>query len=223
MITSEDVYDRFILKAEKNSVNDGISTDKRRFVELYNEHQIRYLEYIYDKKNEDDFRYIESLLVLNKKLINAKADTDMTSFEFPKNYFDFSSAYALGSKGKCLNKKIDLFYEIKDIERNFYMSDEFVKPSFEYREAPYTIGSGRVNVFHGDMAVNSLILSYYRYPQPLRLQNPDNPESDFDNSIKVDFDEKSINKIISASVAGFDINNNSDRWQINNIFAKKDL
>lgn len=222
-MNTSDVYDRFILKAEKNSVNDGISTDKRRFVELYNEYQIRYLEYIYDKKNEDDFRYIESLLVKNKKLIDSKVDTEMTSFELPKNYFDFSSAYALGSKGSCLNKKIDLFYEIKDIERNFYVADEFTKPSFEYREAPYMIGGGDVNVFHGDMSINSLILSFYRYPHSLRLQNPDNPESEFDDNIELDFDEKSINKIVTAAVSGFDINNNSERWQINNVFAKKDL
>ena len=49
------------------------------------------------------------------------------------------------------------------------------------------------------------------------------PESDFDDNQEVDFDEKAINRILSATASGFDINNNSERWQIHNIFAKKSL
>ena len=104
-----------------------------------------------------------------------------------------------------------------------YLADENTKPSFEYRESFYTIASGNINVYYTDFDIDSTILSYYRYPKKIRLINPENPESDFDDSFDVDFDEKSINKIISATVAGFDMNNNSDRWQMNNIFAKKDL
>ena len=43
MITSQ-LYDRYILKAEKNSVNDNISTDRQRFVEIYNEYQIQLIK-----------------------------------------------------------------------------------------------------------------------------------------------------------------------------------
>ena len=102
-----EAYDRYILKSEKNSTNDYISTDKMRFAEAYNEWQIRFTEYIYDMKNEDDFRYIESLLVKEHKLINKIKDRESFSFDLPDNYFDLSSVYALGSKGKCKNKKID--------------------------------------------------------------------------------------------------------------------
>lgn len=222
MKTSQ-VYDRYILKAEKNGTNDNISTDKMRFIENYNEWCIRYSLYIYDSKNEDDFRNIESLLIPNKKVEKSKKERDFYSFDLPDNYLEFSSAFALGSKGNCKNKKIDLLYEINDIERAIYLSDEFTSPSFEYREAPYFIGAGAVNVFYTDFTIDSIILSYYRYPKKLRLQNPDNPESDFDDSFDVDFDEKSINRIISAAVGGFDLNNNSERATLNNTFAKQDL
>lgn len=218
-----EVYNRYILKAEKNSLNDGISTDKGRFLEIYNEFQIRFFEYIYDLKNEDDFRYIESLLVKEHKINDSKRSRETYSFELPKNYLDFSSAYALGSKGNCTNKKIDLPKEIKDIEKSIFLIDAYTRPSFEYRESFYTIGSGFINVFYTDFSIDSVFLSYYRYPKKLKLLNPNNPESDFDDSFDVDFDEKSINKIISAAVSGFDINNNSERWQINNILAKKDI
>ena len=221
---ASEIYDRYILKSEANGTNDNVSIDKSRFVEIYNESQYRFTEYIYDQKNEDDFRYIQSLLIKNIEIHNKKIETDHVSFELPKNYFDFSSAYALGSKGNCASKRIDLFYEIKDIERNFYLSDEFTKPSFEYREAPYMIGSNKVNVFYSkDFSIDSLILTYYRYPKPLRLQNPENPESDFDDSFEADFDEKAINRLISAAVSMHDFNNNSERGQYNAVFAKRDL
>lgn len=222
MKTSQ-VYDRYILKAEKNSTNDYISTDKQRFIELYNEWQTRFLEYIYDLKNEDDFRYIESLLILNHKLQDSKKSKEFYSFELPKNYFDLSSAYALGSKGNCKGKKIDLPIEANNINVNLYLNDENTKPSFEYRESLFTIASGNINVYYTDFGIDSTILSYYRYPKKLRLQDPNNPESDFDDSFDIDFDDKAINRIISATVSGFDLNNNSDRWQLNNNFSKKDL
>lgn len=220
---ASELYDRYILKAEKNGVNDNISTDKRRFVENYNEFAIRYTEYVYDLKNEDDFRYIESLLVRDKIIKDFVKGKETFSFKLPDNYFDLSSVYALGSKGSCKNKKIDLPIEARDIEVGLYMMDENTKPSFEYRESFYTIGGGAVNVYYSDFSIDSISLSYYRYPKKIRLQNPDNPESDFDDSFDVDFDEKSINKIISAAVSGFDINNNSERYQIQNHFAKNDL
>lgn len=220
---ASEVYDKFILKSEKNSINDGLSTDKRRFIELYNEYQIRYFEYIRGLKNEDENRYIESLLIKDFKISESDKNSNYYSFKIPKNYLNLSSVYALGSKGNCKNQRISLPIEVLDEEVNLYLDDENTKPSFEYRESIYTIGGKSINVYYSDFQINSIRLSYYRYPIELRLLNNDNPESDFDDSFEVDFDNKSINKIISASVAGFDINDNSERWQLNNIFSKKDL
>ena len=110
-----------------------------------------------------------------------------------------------------------------DIEKDLYYNDSNTSPSFEYRESFITIASNNVNVFYTDFSVNSLILSYYRYPKKYTLTDPNNPESDFEDEEVKDFDEKSINKILSATASGFDINNNSERWQLHNIFAKKSL
>ena len=221
-MTASEAYDRYLLKAEKNSTNDGISTDKRRFCELYNEYQNRYVEYVYDLKNEDEFRYIESLLVLSHQLDDFIKKRDFYSFNLPSDYFELSSVYALGSKGDCKNKRIDLPIEATDINIGYYLMDEFTKPSFEYRESIYTIASNSVNVYVSDFDIKSVILSYYRYPKQIMLQNPDNPESDFVD-MELDFDEKVINRIITASVMGYDINNDSSRWQINNGLSKKEL
>lgn len=222
-MTASEIYDKYILKVEKNSVNDNISTDKQRFAEIYNEYSIRYFDYVRSLKNEEEMRRIEGLLIKDFKINKSKKERDHFSFEIPENYLDLSSVYALGSKGNCTGKKIDLIKEVLDIERNLYLMDENTKPSFEYRESFYTMGSGYINVFVTDFSIDSTILSYYRYPRKITLTDPENPESNFDDTYDLDFDERSINKIISAAVSGFDVNNNSDRWQLNNIFAKKNL
>lgn len=221
MITSQ-VYDKYILKGEKNAVNDNISTDRQRFVEIYNEYQNRYVDYIYGLKNEEDLREIESILIKDKSLKLGGISREYAYFEIPKNYFNLSSVHALGSKGNCKSKKL-ILTEVSDIEKEIYLTDDFTKPSFEYRETIFTMGAGHINVFYTDFDVDSTILSYYRYPKQLSLIDPENPESPFNDDFHLDLSDKSINKIISAAVSGFDINNNSDRWQLNNVFAKKDL
>lgn len=216
---ASEAYEKYIIKSEKNSVNDGLSTDKGRFVLLYNEYQNRFVEYTYEKKNEDDIRYIQKLLVEPKSFKYKHKEKNYYSFELPENYFDFSNVYAKATKNNCVNKSIDLF-EIKDSSRNLILSDEFTSPSFEYRESPFIISDGQIKVFVTDFQVDSMILSYYRYPKQIKLSNPENPESDLDDSFEMDFDDKVIDRIISATVGGFDINNNSERWQLHNMSSK---
>ena len=108
-------------------------------------------------------------------------------------------------------------------DKDLYLSDSFTEPSFEFRESLFDLSSGMINIYYTDFELDSASVSYYRYPNKITLINPENPESDFDDTVEIDFDEKAINKIITASVSGFDMNNNSQRWELNNPFAKKDL
>lgn len=220
---ASEIYDRYIIGAEKNGVTDNISTDKQRFVELYNQAQIRVLEYYYGQKSDDSLRYIAPLLVLDHRLEDSIKKRDFYSFKLPADYFDISSAYAIGSKGECTSKRIDLIKEIDDFNRPIYLSDEFTSPSFEYRETLYNIGGGDLNVYYKDFDIDKVSLSYYRYPTKIRLQNPDHPESNFDDSFEVDFDERVITRIISAALANFEYNNSDERWQISHAFAKTAL
>lgn len=219
---ASEAYEKYLIKSEKNSINDGLSTDKGRFVILYNEFSNRFTEYTYEKKNEDDIRYIQSLLIESPPIKFKTKENNNYLFELPKDYFDFSNVYGKASKNKCINKSIDL-YEMKDFNRNYILSDEFTSPSFEYREAPFTFSDNHIKVFTSDFTIDSIILSYYRYPKKIRLLNPDNPESDFDDSFELDFDDKVVDRIISAAVGGFDINNNSERWQLHNLSSKTEL
>lgn len=214
-------YDKYLIKVEKNSVNDNISTDKGRFVKLYNEYQNRFVEYAYEKKNEDDYRYIQSLLTSTyiKPLL---IESDHTLFKLPVDYFDLSNVSAMASKGQCVNKQL-LLNEIKDFNVHLLISDDFYKPSFEYRESFYNLMSDAVKVYKSDFSVDSIDLSYYRYPKQVKLIFPDNPESGFDDSYELEFDDKVIDRVISASAGGFDLNESSERWQLHNLSSKTKL
>ena len=64
--------------------------------------------------------------------------------------------------------------------------------------------------------------SYYRYPKQIQLFDEDDPESNF-LEIDLDFDDKIIDRIISASVGGFYVNSASEEWQLHNLQSKTEL
>ena len=64
----QEAYLRFLTKVNKNLSSNNITASKDRFVLLYNEEQIRRVEYILDNKNDDEIREINTFLVQNNNL-----------------------------------------------------------------------------------------------------------------------------------------------------------
>ena len=98
-----DCYLRALQKAEENMTNGGIKLDKARFVQLFNDEQNRLVRYILDKKNEEDIRYIQKLVVYSKEL-DEKGDKDnpeSTLFSLPSDFFSFSNISGVFTKGEC--------------------------------------------------------------------------------------------------------------------------
>lgn len=216
-----EAYEKYLIKSEKNGTNDGLSTDKGRFKTLYNEFQNRFIEFIYERKNEDDLRQIQSLLVDNKR-IEGNRKNNYYLFPLSKNYLDHSNISVYGSKNYCTNKPFEVLTEIKDFDRDKYLSNENYTPSFEYRETLYSFTDNNIKVYTTDFDIDYILHSYYRYPKQIRLFDEDDPESDF-LDIELDFDDKIIDRIISASVGGFYLNDASEAWQLHNIQSKTEL
>ena len=216
-----EAYERYLIKSEKNGTNDGLSTDNGRFSKLYNEFQNRFIEFIYERKNEDDLRQIQTLLV-NDKRIDGDKKGNYFLFPLSKNYLDHSSLTIYGSKQDCTNKKFEILTEIKDFEKDKYLSSPNYEPSFEYRETLYSFTNDNIKVYTTDFDINYILHSYYRYPKQIRLFDENDPESEF-LDMDLDFDEKIIDRIISASVGGFYVNDLSEAWQLHNIQSKTEL
>jgi hypothetical protein len=220
MITFEQLKERYIIKAEKNGTNDSITTDNYRVCLLFNESQNKFLTLHLQQRGIDDVRYVQNFLVLDKSIPSTSKEEDKYSSDLPKNYFDLADVRARAKKAECLDL-INLF-EIRTENLNEILQDEFNKPSFEWREAPFTVNSNRLSIYTDKtFSISEILLNYYRYPNQIRLKIEDDPESGFDESLPIEWDDKSLNDIISLMVFNSDINENNPRFQLQTLRTQK--
>lgn len=218
MASIEEVKERYRIKAEKNGTNDNITTDNYRFCLNFKESENKFITLALQNRGVDDIRYIQHLLVLDKKIKPEDTYKNKVNFPLPENYFDLSSARANAQSNNCQDI-IDLF-EIQTENLNEVMFNEFLKPSFDWREAPYTVNSDYLSVYVDNFTLDYLLLNYYRYPNQIRLEDAENPESDF-ATIEIEWDDKSLDDIISIMVANLDMNENNPRYQLNTLRTQK--
>lgn len=132
-----DCYLRALQKAEENMTNGGIKLDKARFVQLFNDEQNRLVRYILDKKNEEDIRYIQKLVVYSKEL-DEKGDKDnpeSTLFSLPSDFFSFSNISGVFEEqlNQCKRRSGKL-WTAKQIEENLSSGvfSEYFEKEFAY-------------------------------------------------------------------------------------------
>lgn len=221
MPTVDQVRERYLNKAERNGVNDGIAVDKLRFSLLYNEAGKKILTLHLQNRGIDDVRYIQKFLKLKHKVPyeSKSIDGKIYNFPLPKDYFDLADAEARASKGKC-SHTINLV-EIQTENYTEIIQDEFWKPSFEWEEAPYTINSDNLSVYVSDFTISDILLNYYRYPAQLRLIDETDPESEFTSDSIIEWDEKSLDDVITLMVFNLDINSNNPRFQLQTLRLNK--
>lgn len=219
-MTFEEVRDRYIIKAEKNAQNDNIATDNLRFKLLFNESQNKFLTLHLQNRKSDDIRYIQKFLVLDKDIPLSSKKEDKVNFNLPFDYFDLADTRAKAKKGKC-SDFIDLF-EVRTENLTETLRDEFYRPSFEWREAPYTINSDQLSIYtNKEFEILKVLLNYYRYPNQISLIDENNPESDFNPNFPIEWDDKSLDDIISLMVFNNDINENNPRYQLQTLRIQK--
>lgn len=219
-MTIEQIRERFVIKAEKNATNDSITTDNLRFCLLFNESQNKFLTLQLQNRKIDDVRYIQNFLVLDKSIPTTSKSQDKVNFKLPENYFDLADARANATKENCS----DLIYlfELRTENLGEILQDEYNKPSFKWREAPYTVNSNQLSIYtDNEFTITELLLNYYRYPNQISLLDEEDAESKFDENVPIEWDDKSLDDIISMMVFNSDINENNPRFQLNNLRAQK--
>lgn len=218
----EEAYIKYKQKVEKNLKNDASSTDRQKFVLIFNESQNKFIEFHLQDKSSDDIRYIENFLVPFEKIEDSKKNFDRQDFKFPKGYLDLSALRAFISKDSCKEKEVEELFEVKMENLPIILNDENNEPSFKWRAAPYTLNSNTISVYNNnEFDVNYIMLSYYRYPNQIKLIDPNDPESKFDESIEIEWDAKSLDRIISIAAGEFDLNENNPRFQLQQLRTQK--
>ena len=215
----EQTYIKYKNKVEKNITNDGISTDRGRFILTFNEAQNKWIEFHLQQRGVDDVRYIQKFLTLDEKISYTSKSQDKYNFKLPKKYFDLADVRANAEKEKC-KRRINLV-KVQTENLTEILQDEYNKPSFEWDEALYTINSDQLSVYTDNFTISEILLNYYRYPNQIKLLDDSNPESDFNENFPIEWDDKSLDDIISLMVFNFDINNNNPRFQLQTMRIQK--
>lgn len=220
MASIEQVKDRFRVKAEKNGTNDNIAFDNLIFSLLYNETQNKYLTIQLQQRGVDDVRYIQRFLILDRLIPNISETHNKINFPLPKDYFDLSAVRGKAQKGNVQHEMLYKEAQTENIEE--LLQDEFNKPSFEWEESFYTINADNLSIYtDGTFKIGDVLLNYYRYPSQITLLDENNPESGFTPSSIIEWDDKTLDDIISLMVANSDANENNPRYQVNTIRAQK--
>jgi hypothetical protein len=211
-MTPIEIYESFIIKANENAQTDNIAVDKARFSNLYNEASIKFVEWVLEKKNEDEIRYLAPILG-TKPLERIEQNKTRALFKLPEDFLDLGNVNGTASGGCCTDVQIEL-WELKTDNENVILNDEDNKPSIEYREAPYYLAEDKVKVLVDDFEISSLELTYYKYPMKIELDDPNDPESGFAREdTHLEFDPKVINRIVSIAVADYSLNVSSPKFQ----------
>lgn len=221
-MTIQEAYLQFLSKVNRNNKSNNITADKQRFVQLFNENAIKEIEQVIAEGNDERIRQIQIFLKPDTQLSLESTVKDRVLYVLPNDYLDLSSAYALADKDQCKAQKINLI-EIKDKNYTQVLSDNFNKPSFEYRESPFVIADNKFNVFTGDFTYTDVVITYYRYPKKVDIAGYVNLDNQASTDVDPEGDDKFINRVVSMAALDYSRNYqdiqgvqiNKDRVQTN--------
>lgn len=212
-MTPNEAYENFIIKVNENAQTDNISVDRGRFTRLFNEGSIKFVEWILEKKNEDDIRYINHLLTTKVESEFEQKD-NYQLFKLPSDFFDLGNISGKGSTDCCKKVDFDIF-EVKVDNQGVIINDELNKPNGEYREAPYYLEGKKIKVLTDNFIIDNVSISYYKYPQYIELIDEADPESKFKNEdTHMEFDDKALNRIISIASSDNSLNTGNPKAQL---------
>lgn len=211
-MTPNQAYERFIIKVNENAQTDNISVDRGRFAVMFEEASNKFVEWILEKKSEDDIRYLQPILKTNK-VTNYELKDTYQKFRLPEDFFDLGTVSAKGSTECCKQVDFDI-YEVKVDNQGNIINDYMNSPSGEYREAPYYLESGNVKILIDNFKIDSIEITYYKYPQKIKLEDEEDPESLFqDGDEHLEFDVKALDRIISIAASDNSLNTNNPKFQ----------
>ncbi|MFT6125925.1 MAG: hypothetical protein ACJAVA_000367 [Flavobacteriaceae bacterium] len=207
----EESYEKYLVLSESNGTTSNLSTDRSRFAVKYNISQNKIIEWFIENNSTDDNRYLQSIKKPYETLITPIIKDEYTQFLIPAEYFDFINLRVLGSNGTCTSQRLKSEEVKAENVDNLYL-DVNSEPSFKHRETFYTLADNNVQVYRKNFDIDSVEMSYYRYPNQVELVDPENPESAFKDE-NLDFDDKLINRIIFMTASLHSLSSDDPKYQ----------
>jgi hypothetical protein len=201
-MTIGETYIRFLQLVNRNATNNKINVDKVRFVLLFNDIQNRFVRWKLDKRNEDEIREIQRLLVQESPLVLNQSRDTHNSYSLPENYFDFANVWAKAKNDCCDPRRIHLF-EVKSEDVEEKLTDVNTQPSFEFNESFYYFSNDSILIYKKDFEIDKVYLTYYRYPTQIDIEGYIPLDGTTPQNIDPEFDDKVVNQILVAMAKEF--------------------
>lgn len=204
-MTIEEAYIKFIIKLNKNLNSNNITADPERWVITFNENLSKRIVDVLSTPNDKRLREIQYFLE-NEGIPPTNGTTTTESyFELPKDYLDYSSGDLEVKAEGCSATRMDPI-EIKDANYSEVIRDNYLEPSYEYRETPFIITDNKLKVFKKDFEIQKFLLSYYRYPKKVDIAGYTKIDGSQSSSVDPEGDDKFLDKVISLTVEDFQRN-----------------
>lgn len=213
-MTISDAYLQFVNQVNRNLTNNNLSVDKPRFILLYRDIEKRYVEWILEKRNEDQIRYISPLLVPHKELSKVGSKTEYDEFKLPSDYFDLSNLHVMAGNGSCSDVRLKT-WEIKNEDYEEVFFDENNTPSLKARETFYHTANKNVLVYKKDFSIQKALLSYYRYPVQVDIEGYVHSDGTQSQNIDPELDDKVVGRILVAMAKEYSaINKDPNQYRV---------
>lgn len=200
-MTPQEIYELFLTKINKNDTRANVKVDKGHFVLLFNQEKRAWLKDTLERTSPTlNSEQLEDLLVLDKKLRVEDRSKMKDDFFLPTDFFKSNTAYSFTSKGKCTESPM-VVWIIKPKDKDVYLQNEHLKPSFEYQETFGIVNSGKISIYKNDFNINEAFLTYYREPVDLDIEGYQKLDGSLSENVSLDLIKISIEQIIDRTVA----------------------
>lgn len=212
----QEAYVKFLTLVNRNATNNNINVDRARFIMLFRDIELRFYDWVLKNRDSDEIRQVGHLLVPRKKL-NKNSELDIYDlYDIPEDYFEFSNLHVQASSDGCTDELHTEEVKTENLEE--VLTDEFSKPSFEYRETVYHLSEGdKVAVYKNDFSIKEVKMTYYRLPRQVSIEGYvkiDGTQST--QNIDPEWDEKTAYKILLYMAKDFAaMNEDVNKYQIN--------
>jgi len=156
---SELIYQKTLLKINKNNTGANIALDKPRFVLLFNECKNRWVER--NLKNKDSI-LIDNLYqtVTTKTILNPQSTDTYVDFELPDDFYQHIGSYCLAQRANC--RRTIYSREVKNQNKQILKFDVNQRPDFDYEWTFCSVQGQNLRVYRTDFDILQVDMEYYR-------------------------------------------------------------
>lgn len=212
-MTILEAYKRFQIKCTSLANSDNIDIGPGEFVLIYNEQQNKWYESKFKGRSSkfviDD---VQTLAARDFPLTLVGTSDDYYEYGLPDNYLDYISSngrahknYTLPDKTTvtCTNKRMRMFQSMLP-NKELYLRDNNNNPSFEHAETFVTVSADKLQVYKTDFVMDSVFLTYYRYPAAVDIDGYTRVDQTASTNIDPELVDEYVNEILDWCTAEVD-------------------